>query len=115
MAGVVALDDGCDGGLDDGDIWCGLGLCSQFGDEAAVVEGASFGCSRGSGGDEVVGVGDVDLLFAVEDLVAVAGYRIDVVEAIWGLLSAFHPRRVLGMIQRTPHAQLLQSIDTTGL
>jgi hypothetical protein len=115
LARKVALDDGCDGGFDDGDVGCGLGLCSQFGDEAAVVEGASFGCFRGPGGDEVIGVGNVDLLFAVEDLVAVAGYRVDVVEAIWGLLSAFHPRRVLEMFQRTPHAQLLQSIDTTGL
>jgi hypothetical protein len=91
LACVVAFNNGCDLSLDDGDVGRGLGLCSQFGDEAAVVEGSSFGCLRGPGGNEVVRVGNVDLVFAVEDLVAVAGYRVNAVETICGLMLASHP------------------------
>lgn len=35
---VVALDDACDGGLNDCDVWCGLCLRAQFRYEAAVVK-----------------------------------------------------------------------------
>jgi hypothetical protein len=55
------------------------------------VERPSFWRFRGRGSDEVLGVGDVNVILAVEDLVAVAGDRVDVVEAICVLSAPYVP------------------------
>jgi hypothetical protein len=80
-----------------------------------VVEGPPFWRLRGHGCDQVLGVRDVDVFLAVEDLVAVAGDRVDVVETVCSPVSA--PSSLLQRedASHTPHAQLLQGIDAARL
>ena len=82
LARVAVLDDVRDGALDDGDVRGALGGLAQLRDELAVVERAALGLLRRLLGEQVVGVGDVDGLVVVRDLVAVAGDRVDALEAI---------------------------------
>lgn len=79
LVGVRALHHVGDGRLDDGYVGGGAGGGAQLADEAAVVEGATLWRVGGRCGVEEVGrVGDVDGFAVVDDLVAVAGYRVDV-------------------------------------
>jgi hypothetical protein len=82
LARVAVGDDVGDGALDDGDVRGGLGGGAQLRDELAVVERAALGLLRRLLGEQVVGVGDVDGLVVVRDLVAVAGDGVDALEAV---------------------------------